>query len=44
MIRFLMQVLPEEPFVAITGMLAGSDAEAWTEMRRRIPELATTGG
>ena len=44
MIRFLMQVLPEDPFVAITGMLAGSDAEAWTEMRRRIPELATTGG
>ena len=44
MIRFLMQVLPKEPFVAITGMLAGCDAEAWTEMRRRIPELATTGG
>ena len=44
MIRFLMQVLPEEPFAAITGMLAGIDAEAWKGMRRRIPELATVGG
>ena len=39
MIRFLMQVLPEEPFTAMTGMLAGTDAEAWKEMQRRIPEL-----
>ncbi len=28
MIRFLMQVLPKEPFAGLTGMLAGIDAEA----------------
>ena len=39
MIRFLMQVLPAEPLTAMTGMLAGTDAEAWKEMQRRIPEL-----
>ncbi len=44
MIRFLMQVLPEEPFTAMTGMLAGIDTEAWNEIQRRIPELATADG
>ncbi len=42
--RFLMQVLPEEPFAAITDMLAGIDAQAWKEMQRRIPELEAAGG
>ena len=44
MIRFLMQVLPEEPLTAMTGMLAGIDTEAWNEIQRRIPELATADG
>jgi hypothetical protein len=44
MIRFLMQVLPDEPLAAMTGMLAGIDAEAWKEMQRRIPELENADG
>ena len=44
MIRFLMQVLPEEPLRAMTGMLAGIDAKAWEEIQRRIPELEGTSG
>ena len=40
MIRFLMQVLPEEPFAAMSGMLAGIDDATWAEMQQRIPELA----
>jgi hemerythrin-like domain-containing protein len=44
MIRFLMQALPAEPLRAMTGMLAGIDAEAWEEMHRRIPELEGTDG
>ncbi len=44
MIRFLMQVLPDEPLAAMTGMLAGIDTEAWKEMQRRIPELEIAAG
>ncbi len=44
MVRFLMQVLPEDPLAVITGMLAGIDTEAWEEMRRRIPELIAVSG
>ncbi len=39
MIRFLMMILPEEPFGKMTGMLAAKGEDAWTEMQRRIPEL-----
>lgn len=39
MIRFLMNVLPPEPFAAMSGMLAGIDEGAWAEMQTRIPEL-----
>jgi hypothetical protein len=44
MIRFLMQVLPEEPLTAMTFMLAEIDTEAWNEMQRRIPELEAADG
>ena len=44
MMRFLIQVLPEEPLAGPTGMLAGIDAEAWKEMQHRIPELEGTDG
>ena len=40
MIRFLQKILPAEPFAGLTGMLAGIDPEVWTEMKKRIPELA----
>ena len=38
-IRFLMNVLPPEAFAGLSGMLAGIDASAWTDMQSRIPEL-----
>jgi hypothetical protein len=40
MLRFLQRVLPPEPFTGIAGMLAAKDQTAWSEMQRRIPELA----
>ncbi len=40
----MMQVLPEEPFAAMTDMLARIDAHAWKEIQRRIPELEAAGG
>ncbi len=39
MVRFLMQILPPEPFSAITPMLAAVDRTAWTGVQRRLPEL-----
>ena len=39
MIRFLMRILPPEPFTGLSGMLAGMGAAEWSEMQRRIPEL-----
>ena len=39
MIRFLMRILPPEPFAGLSGMLAGMGAAEWSEMQRRIPEL-----
>jgi len=39
MIRFLMRILPPEPFAGLSQMLAAKDATAWTEMVRRVPEL-----
>ena len=40
MIRFLMNVLPEEAFGGLSGMLEGMGADDWAEMQRRIPELS----
>ena len=39
MIRFLMKMLPAEAFTGVSGMLAGIDADAWADMKRRIPDL-----
>jgi hemerythrin-like domain-containing protein len=44
MVRFLQRFLPPGPFAGLAGMLAARDTDAWSEMQRRIPELATPTG
>jgi hypothetical protein len=39
MIRFLLMVLPDEAFSAMSQMLAGMGSGEWIEMQRRIPAL-----
>ena len=41
MVRFLMRILPDEPFGRLTGMLAAKGAADWAEIQKRIPELAS---
>ncbi len=39
MIRFLGNILPDDVYAGLTGMLAGLGDAEWAEMQRRIPEL-----
>lgn len=44
MVRFLMNVLPEAPFGAVSGRLSAVDDAAWSQLVQRIPELSPSQG